>query len=228
MKKLFLLVALVASVFTSAHANDYQCRSRIGYSSYSPKVLYYYRGGYYYEYRGGDYGPLYYYSNGKYYLYESKYEETVVLVPKAIKVQVDRDHYYSINSAARDDLLADAIVGRLLRMNKISGTPTPSTPTPSTPTPSTGTEDTGEDRAGLHQEPKLVQIITNSCAKCHGAGSKQTKLLTSDGKLTDLLAGKVWESFALVNSGEMPKGSKSLEDDDVKLFYEWAKKARKK
>lgn len=157
------------------------------------------------------------------------YTDTIVLVPKAIQVEVQRDHYYSINQAARDDLLADAIVGRLLRLqgqvDRKTAIPDKSGVGPVGPAPKG--RDIGDDRAGTYQEAAMVKIIGDSCAKCHGAASKFTKFQTTDGKLTDLPAGKVWEAFGLVNSGEMPKGGKSLSDDDVKAFYAWAKNSRK-
>jgi hypothetical protein len=234
--KLAALLVLLTAGFVAA-----QCtlRPRTTYTSYQVHVpvhktptLYYYSGGYYYEYKGGDRGPLYYYSGGSYHAYEHhdyKYKETVILVPKAIHVEVQRDHYYSINSAAAQDLLADAIVGRLLRMQGELKT-SPRTP-PVTGGGPTGTKpkekDLGDDRAGAYQDAAMLKIVTDSCAKCHGAASKYTKFVTTDNKLTDLPAGKVWEAFGLVNSGEMPKGGKSLEDESVKAFYAWAKTARK-
>jgi mono/diheme cytochrome c family protein len=236
MKKMF--AALLVFITTGfALASDCHLRARTSYSTYLPThkspTLYYYSGGYYYEYKGGDRGPLYYWSDGRYWPYDHhdyKYKETVILVPKAIQVEVNRDHYYSINSAAAQDLLADAIVGRLLRMQgELKSTPR-TTPTTGGGTPS-GTKpkekDLGDDRAGAHQDANLLKTVNDSCAKCHGAGSKYTKFVTTDGKLTDLPAGKVWEAFGLVNSGEMPKGGKSIADEEVKLFYAWAKAARK-
>lgn len=244
MKKLLaILLVFVATGFVTA-----QCtlRNRTTYQSYTvvvpqvvhKQVLYYYSGGYYYEYKGGHRGQLYYYSGGHYHPYEHhdyKYKETVILVPKAIQVEVQRDHYYSINQAARDDLLADAIVGRLLRLQGKLGDSETKTEKRVVPDKSGGEpsgtkskeKDLGDTRAGKYQEAAMVKIVTDSCAKCHGSSSRYTKFLTTDGKLTDLPSGKVWEAFGLVNSGEMPKGGKSLGDDDVKQFYAWAKEARK-
>lgn len=205
------------------------------------KELYYFSGGSYYKYPGhGSYGQLYYYENGYYYpYYESyNYKETIILVPKAIQVEVNRDHYYSIDGAAQQSLLADAIVGRLLRLQSegkiVTGTGTAGSgrlPTgPVTKTSPTGEKTDSaaqEAKAGDYQNEALLKVVNNSCAKCHGAASKYTKLVTADGKLTDLPAGKVWECFGLVNTGEMPKGGKSLGDEEVKLFYEWAKNAKR-
>jgi mono/diheme cytochrome c family protein len=234
------IVVSILLVFITAGVTLGQCnlRTRTTYQSYSvpttqkAQILYYHSDGYYYQYKGGERGPLYYYSSGHYYPYEDyKYKETVILVPKAIQVEVQRDHYYSINQSARDDLLADAIVGRLLRLQQSQqGQPKSDRVTPvnqgSAPK-GPKVKDLGDDRAGQYQDPAMVKIVADSCAKCHGVASKYTKFLTTDGKLPDLPAGKVWEAFGLVNSGEMPKGGKSLGDEDVKKFYEWAKNARK-
>lgn len=213
-----VLLVLLTAGFISA---DCKLRDRSVYRT----QLYYYNGGQYHQYTGGNHGTLYYQSGGHYVE-----RETIVLVPKAIQVEVQRDHYYSINQAARDDLLADAIVGRLLRLqgqqvDRKVVIPDKSGVGPVGPTPKG--RDLGDDRAGTYQEPIMVKIIGDSCAKCHGASSKYTKFQTADGKLTDVPAGKVWEAFGLVNSGEMPKGGKSLDDESVKAFYAWAKNARK-
>ncbi len=217
MKKLAILLALIGAGTALA-----QCTLRPRtYATHNQK-LYYYNSGHYYEYSSGNHGQLYYYDTNKYH----EYKETIVLVPKAIQVEVQRDHYYSINNAVSQDLLADAIVGRLLRMQgELKSSPRV---TPSVGTGPTGpAKSAGDDRAGAYQDAAMLKIVTDSCVKCHGPTAKFTKFVTSDGKLTDLPAGKVWEAFGLVNSGEMPKGGKSLADDDVKAFYAWAKVARK-
>jgi mono/diheme cytochrome c family protein len=221
-----LLVLLTVGM---AHA---QCslRPREVYATYAHQDLYYYNGGSYYQYKGGDYGPLYSYNHGKYYPYEHK--ETVILVPKAIQVEVQRDHYYGINATVERERLVDEIAGRMLRMIEDKGrvgtaTGIRPTSTPATRPTETPKGDSGETRAGTYQNEAMLKTINNSCVKCHGVGSKFTKFITADGKLPDLPSGKVWEAFGLVNSGEMPKGGTSLGDEDVKLFYAWAKNARK-
>lgn len=161
--------------------------------------------------------------------------ERIVLVPKAIQVEVQRNHYYSIDGAAQQSLLADAIVGRLLRLQAEGKGVTPGgtgrLPTGPAKRPSPTGEDGGpgaqEPKAGEYQNEALLKVVNDSCAKCHGPSSKFTKLVTIDGKLNDLPAGKVWECFALVNSGEMPKGGKALNDDFTKLFYDWGKNAKR-
>ncbi len=167
--------------------------------------------------------------------YHQEYEK-IVLVPKAIKVEVQRNHYYSLDTYAQQNLLADAIVGRLLRVQSEQGggggyaappAIKPNNFAPAGPPKMPAAEDEGPPVAGAHQDPNLLKVLNESCAKCHGANSKYTKLVTADGKIADVRAGKVWESFARVNSGNMPKGGKSLEDASVKLFYAWGEVARK-
>ncbi len=156
--------------------------------------------------------------------------EKIILVPKAIKVEVQREHYYSIDSYAQQNLLADAIVGRLLLAGKIIPSSVPGTGSfsPSGPPPNPGQAEVIEPLvAGAHQDPALLAVLNESCVKCHGINSKYTKFVTADGKIADVRAGKVWESFARVNSGNMPKGGKSLDDPKVKLFYAWGEVARK-
>lgn len=169
------------------------------------------------------------------YVSDYRHYEQVILIPKAFQVEVQRSHYYSIDSAVQQELLVDAIVGRLLRLQQggavvpgSAGTGRrPTGPTNPSPTGPIGTADTQEPKAGSYQNEALLKVVNDSCVKCHGATSKYTKLVTADGKLNDLPAGKVWECFGLVNTGEMPKGGKALDDDPVKLFYDWAKSARK-
>lgn len=164
----------------------------------------------------------------------NQYHRKAVVVQE---VEVHRDHYYSIDNSYQQSLLADAIVGRLLRSGLVkvpdaterTGGRSPTGPVarPS----ATGDGDkpvTQETKAGVYQNATLLKVVTDSCVKCHGKDSKYSRLLTDDGKfLADLPAGKVFESFALVNTGEMPKTADALPDDQVKLFYEWAKNARK-
>jgi hypothetical protein len=238
MKRLitWILMALLTAIALSPLllASDCRLRDRTTYATYTKRTLYYYHSGHYYEYRGGDYGQLYYYEGG-YYRPWHKERESIVLVPKAIEVEVHRDHYYSIDPYAQQNLLADAIVGRILRMQSEGKLGVPAGPgvTPRTkpsdigPSGPDAAAPTGELKAGAYQNADLLKVVNESCVKCHGSTSRYTKLVTADGKLADLPSGKVWECFGLVNSGEMPKGGKSLENDAVKLFYDWAKNARK-
>lgn len=136
---------------------------------------------------------------------------------RVIPIEVHRDHYYSFNP-----LLAELQeTNRLLRL-QLDGKTAPIRG---------GTVQSPEKEKsvppGTYQDEKLLAVVNKSCVKCHGAESKHTKFVTKDGKLSDLPAGKVWEAFALVNTGEMPSTGEKLTDDEVKMFYDWGKKARK-
>jgi hypothetical protein len=235
MRYVLILILFLAIPFIPKAEAECKLRARTTYSSYYTPPTYYYKyGATYKEYEGTpDYcdEPLYYYKDGYYYPYKEK--KKVVVVPKAIEVETYRNHYYSIDPYMQQNLLADAIVGRLIRMQgekaNLTVVPNPGTPTPlpnPTPLPLPNPA-LNDDKPGTFQDAALLTVVKNSCVKCHGTGSKYTKFITADEKLPDLPAGKVWEAFGLVNSGEMPKGGKSLDDDSVKKFYEWAKKARR-
>lgn len=251
-----VLIAGASFAFLSQiEAGEYNYRRcNVGYyrPSYGKPQLYYFWRGNYYYYEGGNHGQLYYRDGDSFREYRDQYyeRETIVLVPKAIEVEVHRDHYYSIDSASQQSLLADAIVGRmLLLMEKRAGGGV-SGEKPAARRRGVGSDGTGASdgsgtegtsapprmpradepsslRAGAYQNAALLKAVKDSCVKCHGAASKQTRLITADGKLPDLPAGKVWECFGLVNTGEMPKNGEALPDPVVKLFYDWAKKARK-
>jgi mono/diheme cytochrome c family protein len=229
----FFVWGLLSLTLVAPVKGDCQLRSRSTYSSYS--TTYYPQATYV--------APVTYVAPAK-YVYPVQaaqaYKQEILLVPKAIEVEVQRKHYYSIDPYAQQNLLADAIVGRLIRMNALTAPAmaappgmvipqqaAPVQPIGAQPAPMMPPAADDTPRAGAYQDPKVLAVVTASCAKCHGAASKNTKLLTVDGKLNDLPAGKIWECFALVNSGEMPKASKSLDDESVKLFYAWAKNARK-
>ncbi len=160
------------------------------------------------------------------------HHERVIVVP----VEVQRDHYYSLD---RENILIDASVGRFIRLQQEGKIPTLGGPAPESKRPPAGTTPPvtevpkgtstgGPAVAGAYQNDKLLAVVNNSCAKCHGPESKQTRLVTADGKLADVSAGKVWESFGLTNIGKMPKApGKQLTNEEVELFVEWAENARK-
>jgi mono/diheme cytochrome c family protein len=154
------------------------------------------------------------------------HHERIVLVP----VEVHRDNYSSID---KDNILIDAAVGRMIRLQQEGKVPTLSGPAPEakrpvSERPPAGPVSTGPAVAGAYQNDKLFAVVNNNCAKCHGPESKLTKLVTADGKLADVSLGKVWESFGRTNIGNMPKApGKALANEDVELFVEWAENARK-
>ena len=157
------------------------------------------------------------------------HEERLLVVPKLIAVKTYDDyHYYSLDPYYQQQALAAQILRQVrqeLGQSKAQPKTQPKAGTEEGPAP----KEDNVDEPGAYQNEELLQVVNNACAKCHGAGSKQTQRVTKDGKaLANGSRGKVWEAFGLVNSGEMPKAGDNLNDNAVKLFYEWAKQARKK
>lgn len=134
------------------------------------------------------------------------------------RVYVQPEYYYSVMD---NDLLADAIVGRLIRTLNLQVNPAAIKAPPETlpdPTPTAG--------ASEFQSAALLKVVQDSCVRCHGPAKKDggLSLVTPDGKaLADLPEGKRWECFGKVTSGEMPKTGNKVADGDLKLFYEFAK-----
>jgi mono/diheme cytochrome c family protein len=152
-----------------------------------------------------------------------KRKRVVVVQRRFVVLQdVQRDRYYTVGDQQYQELLIQAAMARLLLHG--SGSPPARRPLPP---PSSGVKESlppaQRTAAGSYQEPKLVDVVKESCVKCHGPGSKNGVLMLADGKLADISEGYAWKSFGLVNSGEMPKASEALVDDKVQLFYEWAK-----
>ncbi len=155
-----------------------------------------------------------------------------VYVPKAVEVIASPEYYYSVGSYYRDKLLVDAIAGRILEAQKngqIGGFPSPNGGGGSAsppPPPIAG----GAVRAGAFQEPKLLAIVTQTCARCHAGGVSKGgfTILTEDGKLADLSERSVEKVFRLVSTGAMPQGGKPVEDAAIVLFNQWADEVAKK
>lgn len=148
--------------------------------------------------------------------------------------QYQYDHYYSLDPYYQQQALAAQLLkelkAELLKMQALQGPAKAKSGEPKVEVgPRPQVEKESPILAGPYQNEKLLAIVNNSCTKCHGVDSKQSSFVTRDGKsLADVSAGKVWEAFALVNSGEMPKAADQLNDEAVQLFYEWGKKARKR
>lgn len=139
-----------------------------------------------------------------------------ILVPYALPIELTKDYYFSIDSYYRDKLLVDAIVGRL-QGDGGSGIP-PKDRTPHHEKPSSVPTDKLDPTA---VPEGLVKVVANSCIKCHAKDNPGGRADLSD--LSTVGAGLRWHAHGLVNSGEMPKGVAALKDEEVLLFYEWAK-----
>jgi mono/diheme cytochrome c family protein len=149
-------------------------------------------------------------------------KKEVLIVPKAVKVLVSPDYYYSISDGYREALLADAIAYRLLAAQGRAAPP--SEVVPRYEEPKTKRPGGSAPQAATEVSEALKKLADARCAKCHSGGDNGIDL----DDLSTVPEGQRWHAHALVNSGEMPKGGKAITDDEVKLFYEWAKSARKK
>jgi len=142
-------------------------------------------------------------------------------------VEVQRNHYYSIDSYYQQSLLADAIVGRFLQlqMKHQNGTQRPTTSDNSNNNISTipnGVPNGNILPIGIssYQNSDLASALKNNCAKCHD-GKTRTAFLSQDDKILDLPKYKVLEVYHLVNTGKMPKAGPPLEDKFMPLLDAW-------
>ena len=211
------LIAILGLVSTITAGDDCYPRCRTIYPTYYQQPYYnpapYYEPSPYYDPGYKRYSPPY---------YDFPLKEQVILVPKAIEVEVHRDHYYSIDSYYQQSLLADAIVGRLMLMNgKTQSTPVAQTrPLVNTTTSNPLTVSASGTPVSAYQNNELSLAFKTNCASCHN-GSQHTAFLSADDKLLDLPKSKVLEVFHLVNTGRMPKNQKPLEDKYMALIDAW-------
>ena len=144
------------------------------------------------------------------------YQQQVVLVPKAIAVEVNRDFYFSVGDYYRDKLIADAVAARLASMQVASHpqAPTASVAKVATPAP----QPTFDPNAATDAYPDVFQVLQNNCTRCHGNELKKGKLsyLTADNKMA-ALDEKTWlKTYLYVRTGYMPQGHASLSDEEIK------------
>lgn len=76
-----------------------------------------------------------------------------------------------------------------------------------------------------NQNADLLKVVNASCVKCHGVVPKDNtlSLITADGQLANISEGMKWKAHGLVASGEMPKSGPAVKDQEVLLFYNFAK-----
>lgn len=223
MKRMLLgaIILAVSSILLGPVLNAGSCRSRVFYPTYSAPVV---------------------------QSYVTPYvNKNVVLVPKAVQVQVSPDYYYSVADHYRDKLLVDAIAGRLQQMQAAGQLQAPQSDqnyqelmkmflqlqlqqraSPYAPTmpPAQGALPGGipQIQAGS-VNPALVQVIETKCIRCHNPGTKQGGLDLTNLVVLDECAW--WKAYGLVNSGEMPKGGQPLTDEQTLVFYQQARNFKK-
>lgn len=131
-----------------------------------------------------------------------------VIVPYVLPVEITKDYYFSINDYYRDKILVDAVAGRVVELWKgEKGEVIPKLTPP--------------EKTSTAVPEGLVKVVEVSCIKCHGPTTPGGRVDLSD--LGSVDPGLRWYAHGLVNSGEMPKGVAALKDEEVLLFYEWAK-----
>lgn len=199
MTKFIACIAFVLSLLLLANVEASDCVFRPKY--YAQQVTYY--------------APQTYVPN-------NYYDQKILIVPQVIAVERNRDHYYSIDGAYQQSLLADAIVGRLLQAQIRGGVQKPD------PSQLEKVKSASVRRASGFQEVKLLKVLNDSCVKCHGAADKYP-LVTVDNKILECSEEYAWKIFGKVSTGEMPKSSDALGNDETKLFYDFviAQKGRK-
>lgn len=154
--------------------------------------------------------------------HQQQFQQEIILVPKALQVAVSPDYYYSISDGYREALLADAIAQRIVAaaQQQLRQAELPQERTqPSVPQQQPSKE--APKSMPMSQSLKREQfetVIANSCVKCHTAKNGVDLAL-----LDAVPYEKRWQSYALVNIGEMPQGGKALPDDQLELFLDWAR-----
>lgn len=134
-----------------------------------------------------------------------------VVEERVVEKVVHPDYYYSTRDYYRDQLLVDAIVGKLLQLQR-QGLLAPGGQ-PGRRMPIVGGANAGID-------PQLVALTQRVCIKCHQQGNAGNGLVLTD--LATVSEGQRWKAYGLVNGGIMPKGGQPVSDDEAKLFFDWA------
>lgn len=151
----------------------------------------------------------------------------VRIIEERIKeVPVYPDYYFSLGGAYRDSLLADAIAYRTALL--LQGQQLPQSYVPRYPLKN-GDRKIMPQANDMPPEdatvPKgLRAVVDKHCLRCHGPEKQGGGL--SLASLSAIDKGGRWHAHGLVNSGEMPKGGKALTDQEVVLFYQWAKSSK--
>lgn len=174
------------------------------------------------------------------------YKQEVVLVPKAIAVEVNRDFYFSLSDYYRDSLLADAIAARIMSKT-MSASPPQANPMfnpvgnygsmaaapynqqmarPAVPAVAQPARYVG--LPGTDAYPQLWNSVRESCLGCHNNNKPDGNLSleSADGKLALLPEGVAWKTHGLVRIGLMPKNQNALPNDIVDAWAKYALDAK--
>lgn len=131
------------------------------------------------------------------------------------QLNVAPDYYYSVNDYYRDQILVDAIVGRLAQLQANGEKP----PEVKKESP----KETPEPAAAVSSvNQKLVGLVQAKCSKCHGGTNKDRLDFRDLGSIG--LGDRLW-MFKKAIAHEMPKGGPVLTEAEIKLFKEYADQA---
>lgn len=122
-------------------------------------------------------------------------------VGEALQQRVVADLVYE--NMVRDGTMA-ALVARAVKEAVQSSDSSPA-PAPATPSKSSSS---------------VASLLNNSCVKCHGGEKPKAGLDFSNPDSVSALVR--WKSYNAALTGEMPQGSKPLDDSQVDLLREWA------
>lgn len=224
MKRLIAVVLILAGGGSVALADDCY-RSRAVYTTYQAPT-------YYTPYQ---YTPTYY----------ASYAATVY-VPKVLEVEVQRDHYYSIDQPTQIIREIKYLLKQEREGNVGQPPPEPIQPAPVAPQPVVPAQPVPQrqiappqaqapvrtplfldrNRASAYQNAELIGMVQAKCVKCHTAEQKMP-LLTPDGKsLLDLAKCAALDVYFRCNTGDMPKTAPPVEDKFMPLLAEWARQSK--
>lgn len=197
------------------------CRSRTIYPSYCPPVV--------------KQRTVY-----QQHHFTPKVQHKKVIVPKALKVNVSPDYYYSVADYYRDKLLVDAITGRIVDLQNKGAFRAPDADEKyqeilrmvlqlqagrQGKIMSPAQDSTVPNVQSTNVNPEVVKIIQSQCVRCHNDQTKKGGLSLTN--LDALEECDWWKIYGLVNTGEMPKGGKPVTDEQTKLFYHQARNFKK-
>jgi mono/diheme cytochrome c family protein len=196
MKSLFLAAFILVAAVLSADASGI-CRNRAALVVHTPYVA-----------------PV-----------VTTYATTAAYVqPYAVAVATSPDYYYSLNSYYQSSLIADAVIGRLTLLNQQqpSPQPTPLPPIPQRSAPAPAPKD-GPPKTSLStgDTAALTKLVSDRCLRCHGPQKSEGGLDLS--RLDAVPVGKRFAAFSLCAAEEMPRGGQPLNDEELRLFYAWAR-----
>lgn len=76
-------------------------------------------------------------------------------------------------------------------------------------------------------DARVLTILADKCARCHGANGKGGLSLVVDKSLVSVSPDKRWKIWGMAHGGEMPPApGQALSDEEVDTLRQWAKAAK--